>query len=412
MPRIVKNIPIMDLAALLMETPDAPVSVGTVLILEPINGSREEVTARILAGYRNSDVDAPFNYIPVFPRFGLPKWAECDRFDPNYHIRELLLDAPATEEQLLQTVMDLHEPLLARDRPGWIMYIINGLEHNRLALYWKVQHAYIDGASVIMRMQATISTDPDVLEARPIWSAVFPRPEQRRRGPIGVDIDALTKQVTALRDIGGSLSRSLLQASGKLDRDMPLPFSAPQTLFNRPVHAKRRLGVGSVPLARFKSISRDQAVSVNEVVLTIIGHALGRYQQEHGESVEKPLIALCPLATRDPGDTESATKIAAILVALGEPGKTIRQRLAEVHGSSRDAKEDAAQMSNEAMMQYMILIAGASEALQKSPLGEYLPPISNVNVSNVAGAPSRGYIAGARNPAHLPCFYAGWRYRG
>ncbi len=395
MPRIVKNIPIMDLASFLMETPDTPVSVGTVQILKPVNGSRDEVIARILKGYRESEVDAPFNYVPVFPKLGLPKWAECDHIDVDYHIRELRLEAPGTDEQLIQTVMNLHEPLLDRTKPGWIVYLINGLTHNRFAIYWKVQHAYIDGASAIMRMEAVISRNANELKARPIWARLFPQKEKRRQGLFNIDLDAATDQFKGMLDVGAALRRSLLQARGKLKRDMPLPFSAPETLFNRPVHAKRRLGIGSILLARVKTIARQESVSVNEVLLTVVGHALENYQKEHGETNTKPLVAVCPMAIRDPGDTEAATKIAGISVSLGTPGNSIAQRLKEVHASSRDAKDDAAKMSNEALMQYMLVAAGIGGVLQKLPTGKFSPLMTNVNVSNVAGLPYRCYIAGA-----------------
>lgn len=395
MPRIVKNIPIMDLASFLMETPDTPVNIGSVQILKPVNGSREEVITRILKGYRESEVDAPFNYVPVFPKFGLPKWAECDHVDTDYHIRELRLEPPGTEEQLIQTVMDLHEPLLDRTRPGWIAYIINGLTHNRIAIYTKIQHAYIDGASALMRMEAVISRNARELETRPIWARLFPQQERPRRGLLNVDLAAATDQFKGALHVGAALQRSLLQARGKLKRNMPLPFSAPETLFNRPVHAKRGLGVGSVLLARVKTIARQESVSVNEVLLTIVGHALENYQQEHGETNTKPLVAICPLAIRDPGDTEAATKIAGISVALGTPGNSIARRLSEVHASSRDAKDDAAKMTNEALMQYMLVVAGIGGILQKLPTGKPAPQMTNVNVSNVAGLPYRCYIAGA-----------------
>lgn len=401
MPTIVKNIPPMDLASFLMETEDTPVSVGSIQILEPVVGSRDEVIARILDGYRNSEVDAPFNYVPIFPRFGMPKWAECDFFDADYHVRQIRLDPPGSEAQLLSTVMDLHEPLLDRERPGWIAYVIDGLENDRLAVYWKVQHAYIDGASALMRTEASIAREPEDLEVRPVWAPLFGRGKKRGR-TTQFDIEQLSSQVSALRDVGSALARNMLQASGMLQRDMPLPFTAPRTLFNRPVHATRRLGVGTDSLERYKRISKHESVSINEVILTLIGHSLERYQLSQGEISDRPLVAVCPLATRDPNDTEAGTKIAAISVALGTPGIDIKGRLDDVHASSRDAKQDANQMSNTALMQYMLVMGGTAEIAQRLPIADYLRPSTNVNVSNVAGPPYRCYIGGAEVVGSYP----------
>ena len=82
-------------------------------------------------------------------------------------------------------------------------------------------------------------------------------------------------------------------------------------------------------------------------------------------------------------------------MALGTPGNSIARRLNEVHASSRDSKRDAAKMTNEALMQYMLVVAGIAGVLQKLPTGKSAPLMTNVNVSNVAGIPYRCYIAGA-----------------
>ena len=89
--------------------------------------------------------------------------------------------------------------------------------------------------------------------------------------------NGFNSQTAAMRDIAKSLGRSFAQARGQLQREAALPFSAPKTLFNKPVHAIRTLGVGSAELSRFKTLSKDQGVSINEIALTIIGAALDRY---------------------------------------------------------------------------------------------------------------------------------------
>ena len=80
MPSIVKNIPLMDLAAYLIESVDSPTHVGMLQIYQPVNGSRAEIVRRVLKAYRECEVGPPFNYYPVFPRFGMPKWAQTERF--------------------------------------------------------------------------------------------------------------------------------------------------------------------------------------------------------------------------------------------------------------------------------------------------------------------------------------------
>ena len=170
---IVKNIPLMDLISYLIESVDSPTHVGILQVFEPVNGTCSKIVQRVLKGYRESEVGPPFNYYPVFPKFGMPKWAETESFDSSYHIRHAAVPAPGTERQMIDMVMDLHAGMMDRSRPGWIAYVIEGLEDGYFAVYWKVHHAYIDGASAIMRFEACMATTPEDLAVRPLWGPLF-----------------------------------------------------------------------------------------------------------------------------------------------------------------------------------------------------------------------------------------------
>lgn len=406
MPRIVKNIPLMDLMAYLIESVDSPTHVGMLQIFKSAKGSSAEVVQRILAEYRSAEVGPPFNYYPVFPRFGMPKWAEAENFDVAYHIRHAAVPLPGTDRQLIDMAMDLHAGMMDRSRPGWIAYVIEGLEDDCFAIYWKVHHAYIDGSSAIMRLDAAMSKTPDDLSIRPMWGPLF-EPMNKPRDLSLKDLlsetgRGLGVQARAMADISRALGRAVKQARGQIEREAPLPFSAPKSLFNKPVFATRNLGIGSTTLARFKAIAKHESVSINEVALTLVGAALDRYNDLYGERTEKQLLAACPMAVREEGDTDASTQIAAISVKLGYAGMKIHQRLQQVHSSSRDAKDDAKDMSREALMNYLILLGGAATLAAKSPLGDYIPPLTSVNVSNVAGPNYRCYHGGAEMVRSYP----------
>ena len=399
MPQIVKNIPMMDLMAYLIESVDSPTHVGMLQIFKPVSGTCAEVVQRILDEYRSCEVGPPFNYYPVFPRFGMPKWAAAETFEVDYHIRHTAVPLPGTDRQLIDVVMDLHAGMMDRSRPGWIAYVIEGLEDNCFAVYWKVHHAYIDGASAVMRLEAAMSESPDDMAIRPMWSRLFEPSHNSQELSLSELLlktgQGMGVQAKAMADISRSIGRSIKQARGLSERQAPLPFSAPHSLFNKPVHATRKLGVGAMPLARFKAIAKHEAVSINEVALTLVGVALERYGKKYGEQQEKQLLAACPMAVRSEGDTSASTQIASIAVKLGDPGIDIHQRLRQVHNSSRDAKEDAKDMSKEALMNYLVLLGGAATLFSNSPLKDYIPPLTSVNVSNVAGPNGRYYHGGA-----------------
>ncbi len=65
---------------------------------------------------------------PVFRKIGLPEWREVESVDPSHHVIHLALPAPESNEQLHELIADLHAPMLERHRPGWKLYVIEGLE--------------------------------------------------------------------------------------------------------------------------------------------------------------------------------------------------------------------------------------------------------------------------------------------
>jgi diacylglycerol O-acyltransferase len=396
----------MDLVAYLIETVDTPAHVGSLQIFQPVAEDRAATVERILKGFRESEVGPPFNYYPVFPRFGMPQWAQAEEFEVDYHVRHAAVPSPGTDRQLIDMVMDLHAGIMDRSRPGWIAYVIEGLEDGCFAVYWKVHHAYIDGASAILRMDAAMSRSADDLEVRPLWGRLFEPSRGARDLPIRKLLEhagkGLGAQARAAGDITRAIARMARQASGQLKRESPLPFSAPRTLFNKPVHATRNLGVGSASVDRFKAISKSEQASINEVALTTVGVALDRYRRERGETPSTQMVATCPLAVREEGDTDASTQIAAISIKLGDSKLPVRERLQQVHVSSRDAKEEASEMSREALMNYLVLVGGAATLFASTPLADYVPPLSSVNVSNVAGPQYRCFMGGAEMVRSYP----------
>ena len=398
----VKDIPLLDLVSFLIETPDSPTHIGSVQIYAPCGRrSRERIVASVLEGLRAAEVGSPFDLIPWFAPLSMPRWARVENIDPHYHVRHVALPAPGNREQLIDLVMDLHTGMLDRSRPCWICYVIDGLEDGRFALYWKVHHAYIDGESAILRFEASAAHSATDTRVRALWSPLpgAPRDEPTQtKAPTDLPELAATwlrAGRSASAGLAGMVGRALLQAGGRLEREVPLPFSAPFSLFNAPVHATRRLGVGSFVLERVRSLAKSAGVSINDVLLTLVGDALERYAQARHDAPERPLVAACPMSVRAPGDTSASTQIAAISVKLGEPGAHIRERLGQVHASACDAKAEARGVSREGLVAWLALLGGAADAIGKSPLAGHIAPYTNVNVSNVAGPARRCFLAGA-----------------
>ena len=400
-----KKIPPLDLLFFLLETPGSPKHVGAVQIFRKPRNAPGNYMRDLVRDIRAVPVEPPFNYRPHFPRFGLPEWQVDDSPDIEYHVRHLALPQPGTDQQLLELLQRLHSGVLGRDRPGWIFQVIEGLEGDRFALYSKIHHAYIDGISGVKRMYGSLSPSPDESRIQPTWSfnaSLAARPPGR--DTLAKIAKMLVTQGRAATEIVASLrkmSREFLKSSPGGAQPF---FHAPRTRMNAPVeHDTRAIALCTLPLDRSRAIGERAGAKVNDVILSVVDAALHDYLEAKHENTSSPLVALCPMSIREEGDDSASTQASAVHVRLGEPGAGPVERLQQVAASSRASKEEARAMSREALLDFALLMAGALELADRTPLGRLLSPSYNVLVSNVPG-PGEDvlYLRGARQLASYP----------
>ena len=397
-----KDIPLTELLAYLIETPTSPTHVGVIQIFQPPSGSARTAAQAVVKAFRQAEVDEPFNQKAVFRPLQRPKWVVCDDLDRNFHFQHISLQKPGTTRQLLDEVSFLHEGLMKRDRPGWGAFIFDGLEGNRFAVYWKIHHAYIDGTAMVMRMNAAMLAKPGQKKIVPITA---PMPGLRKSIAAKKAAEATeTKSFnwSGLKEAGAMLGSTVQQALGKRISHAPLPFSAANSFLNNQQHASRSLGAGTLDLDQLKAISRNHRVTINDVLMAVVGDALERYAKMRQEPLDKPLVAACPMSVRRETDELEGNRFAALLVKLGEPGSSIIERLKQVHQSSHDAKQEARSVSREGLMSYQMAVLGASSLLAKSPLAATIRPLSNINISNVPGPKGSYYLGRSKMVQGIP----------
>ena len=78
-----------------------------------------------------------------------PVWIDDPDFDITYHVRRSALPSPGSDAQVYELVSRLAGRPLDRTRPLWEMYLIEGLERNRLALFIKSHQALINGMAAL-----------------------------------------------------------------------------------------------------------------------------------------------------------------------------------------------------------------------------------------------------------------------
>src|SRR6201996_1314216 len=140
----------LDASFLALETANTTGHVGGLSVLDPAGAPAPLTLARlteVMAGR--------LPLVPVLRQkllnvpLGLdqPYWVDDPDFDIEYHIRELALPRPGSDAQLREQIARLHGRPLDRSRPLWEIYLITGLAKRRAAVYTKIHHSAVDGAS-------------------------------------------------------------------------------------------------------------------------------------------------------------------------------------------------------------------------------------------------------------------------
>jgi WS/DGAT/MGAT family acyltransferase len=402
----------MDLSFYLMETHDNPKHVGALQIFQLPPDAGEGYLLDLVDNLRQLPVLEPFNFKPVFPRVGRPQWHSDEKMEMEYHLRHSALPRPGNMEQLLAVAQRLHAGILDRERPGWICQVIEGLEGNRFGIYIKIHHAYIDGMSAVHRIFGSLSPDPDSAKVDAFWSYQGPadeRPAKKEEkksaaGRLRDAGNATRAQLKAFSELNAQLLKVGLELAKLRKHTGHIPFNAPRNKLNDPVRTDlRSLGVTTMPLDRLKQIGRKADCTLNDTVLTIIDAALHDYLARHNDNADKPLVAMCPMALRDPNDATANTQVTILAIELGQPDVGLRERLAQVVNSTTSAKDDARKLSKETLMDYFMFLGGVLEILQRTGLDQIVPHSGNLLVSNVPGPDSENlFMKGSRLEAIYP----------
>lgn len=413
----------LDAAFLNLETATSSGHVGGVVILDP-STAREPLTldrfTRLL--------EERLPLVPVMRQrllhtpLGLdqPYWIDDPSFDGEYHIREVALPAPGAQAQLTEQVARLHARPLDRTRPLWEAYLITGLGDGLVAVYVKMHHAAIDGASGAELLTILLDLSPEGREVAP--AAPFEPQLPRRREVLGVTARGLVDRPLAAVKIAGLAARalpvlapaatSLITRALRLDRGdgrvIPTaPLVAPATPFNVPVTQHRRVAFRSVDLGVVREVKTAFGVSVNDVVLAMCAGALRRWLDRHDALPEDPLVAMVPVSLRDRSSGGAlGNAVSVMLTPLPTDLDAPARRIEVAHQATTVAKSRHATIPQGLVDDITdfappALTARATRVVAATGLFRRLPPF-NVVISNVPGPNVPVYLGGARMVANYP----------
>jgi diacylglycerol O-acyltransferase / wax synthase len=409
-----KPLNALDRSFLASERRDVMMHVGGLLIFSPTDGAQRDLAAvlREEIARDNDKVQPPWNLKLAHPDLlasPLQSWTVDESFDLEYHVRRSALPSPRDERELGILVSRLHGTPLDFHRPPWEAHFIENLEGGRIAIYFKVHHAMIDGYTAVKILNRSFSTDPNDHDA-PLFYArppIEPRRRDDRDGPPAPTLDALFRaardQVGAAKDVGRAVM-NVARAVRARDRDLVAPGQAPKSTLNQRITRSRRFATQQVAIERLKRISNQSGGTLNDVVLAVCGSALRRFLDEQGKLPEKPLIAMVPVNIRpkdDPGGSGNA--VGAILATLATNEPSPKKRLASIIASTKRAKDQLQGMSKNAIMQYSgLVIAPLMLSFLVPAAAGRTRPAFNVVISNVPGPEHHLYLRGWRLDATYP----------
>ena len=408
----------MDASFLHFETPEMPMHVGSLQILDlPAGyaGDFYEDVKRYVAG-RMHLADVFQRKLALMPfELANPVWVDDEDLDIDYHVRHVILPRPGTWVQLERYVARLHSGLLDRSRPLWETYVIEGLASGQMAIYNKMHHAAIDGQAGVAVTKALLGDSAVPAQVKP--PRPRPRTHQYQLGMAELAGAALSNAVQQALKLVKSVPATLraivsvvypVTEDGKRHLTLPQGLQrAPRTPFNVAITNQRAFAARSLPLADIKAMAKRSGASLNDVVLAVCAGALKRYLDDHNVKLARPLVAGVPISLREAGNTDPNNQVSMMMVSLCTDVADPLERLKAIRASANVGKKltgsfKAAIPTDFPSLGVPWLMSGAASLYGRSRLAERLPPIVNVAISNVPGPQHPLYFAGAKLAGFYP----------
>jgi diacylglycerol O-acyltransferase / wax synthase len=350
-----KKISASDAVFLDLETPNGPMIIGGLFILDPSTALGNFVRHRDILSY----VETRLHLAPnlrrklVFHPLGLdePRLIDDPDFDLEFHVRHIALPKPRDWRQLKIMVSRMISRPMDMHRPLWEMYIIEGLENlegipdNAFAMLFKMHHATFDGKAGGAALWAFMQDTPEFSPLPPEKRWV----PERRPDFLGWTVSSIQEgaqqwlsNLKAMPDIGRGLV-SGVQNTAKSVANKSKKMLAPKTRFQQRVTTHRvwdfvRFDIRDV-LALRSALGKPK---MNDLLLTVIGGALRRYLEHHSELPEESLLAFCPINVRGAGDPkEGGNFVSGMRVVLGTDIANPIERLHVIAKSTMTEKEKA-----------------------------------------------------------------------
>lgn len=381
-----------------METSRAPLHIGCAAIFELPEGAGAGFVRDLHQAFSQL-AWVPFPYDSVVdhgPAKAVSHWRKV-KPDPSYHVRLSALPSPGTDAQLGQLIERLHSNPLDLDKPLWEAHVIEGLERNRFAFYFKAHHGATDGLGAMRTIKQWLSTHPE----GPVGPGSAGEDETAALVAAERAAIRLTRSIfsTAVSTAGatGEMARKVVEMALGANSAVLGALRTPRTPFNKKVTRNRRLAVAELDLDRMKSIAAATESTVNDVLLTALSGAVRSYLMELDALPARTLTASVPVGIDR--DEETINAAAGFVCPLGTDIADPVERLRGINAVTSRGKKELVALSPGALQQFtlagLLPIAFSQKVVPA-------PPLFNFVVSNLVLSKEPLYLAGAKLQTIMP----------
>lgn len=316
------------------------------------------------------------------------------RFEDHVHVRTV--PAPGGRRERDAVIADVCGGTLSRNRPLWELWILEGLEGGKLGCLIKLHHALADGRVSINQLLTFADAAPAALDIH-----------ENTPAPITLIRDGLRDRMLDLAKIPALIrdTRRMRRETKAIIEEAtstpPSLLSCPPTLFSERVSPVRTWGTASLPLAQVSTVAKSYGVSVNDVLLTMLGTAAREYLIRHDALPSRSLPGMLPVDTSTPdiADALQGNHWATLMTTLATDESDIVARLHAIRAAMAVGKQLRKARGGlfERYAQYLnvALLRPIATAYLESRLAKQgkLPPLG---ASNVRGPDSPAVIEGVR----------------
>jgi diacylglycerol O-acyltransferase len=342
---------------------------------------------------------------PPRPPFMRPYWEDDPNFDLDSHLVRVQLPEPRDQKALQDLISNLMGMGLEYDHPLWKFYLVENYGKGS-AFIARLHHSIADGVALMQVLLSMTDTKADPSaggQTQAGAQAAKPAPS----GPVNTRHSNMlsTSKLSAeelweegkkmLSDRSHARQRTrqavdLAAAVGKL----ALRWPDPKTVFKGPLSVEKRAAWSEpVSLKEVKSIGKAFNSTVNDVLLSAVAGALGRYIDSRGEAAKGLSIrGFIPVNLRPIElDEELGNKFGLVFLSLPVGIADPIERLRRVSQNMNELKS-----SYEPIAAYGVInLMGAVPDWMHEIAVDLFDSKGTTVMTNVPGTQTQLYLAGA-----------------